>query len=174
MKKIFKTCCLSLALPCLLGIGVNLEAGVFTVALCSFRFTDYYSSNNIPWFANTWGLHVDSSPHAGYIEAPLNLPNGVTIKKITIYFTHRAADDYHYFNLECLRVKMSTGTAENIAYLTTNGLPASDEYPIKVVLSGSQLTNKTVNNNTYAYCVRIFFPTYCTELEQVNGIVINY
>jgi hypothetical protein len=174
MKKIFKTACLSLSFFCLLGIGARLEAGTFAVPPCAFMPLDYQKCTLTPWYAYPWELYVGGPvAYDAAFVAPLNLPNGVTIKKITIYFTDERDVEFQEVIFWFKRVKLSTGVQEDIASGNTDEL-ASAAGRRSIVLTGSRLHNKTVNNNAYAYSIMLVFPAGCDSYVRLHEIAITY
>jgi len=180
MKKIFKAVCLFLVFPCLLGIGANLQAGVITVSPSAFKpmnqatATDTLSS----WFATEYSLGFSgTSSYDLSFVAPLNLPNGVTIKKVTIYVWHAITGNSQYLTCELLAMNLPPRIPkiENvIASANTNNLPATGGYQ-KIVLPATQLKYRIVNNLTYSYCLRVKFPAGATgSFDGLYGVVIQY
>jgi len=174
MKKIFKMLYLSLAFLCLLGIGANLEAGTYTIPPCAFTPLDYQRSTLTPWYAYPSELYVNGpvAYEAGFV-APLNLPNGVTIKKITIYFTDERDAEFQEVIFWFKRVKLSTGVQEDFASGATDEL-GSGAGRRSIVLTGSRLYSKTVNNNAYAYSIMLVFPGGCDSYVRLHEIAITY
>ena len=180
MNKIFKAVCLSLVLPCLLGIGANLQAGVITVSPSAFKPMNQATANDTQcsWFATEYWLGFSGTSQSDLtFVAPLNFPNGITIKKITIYLTHTTTGNSQYLTLELLASSLPPGipAIENtIASVSTSNLPAAGGYQ-KIVLPGSQLMNKKVNNLSYSYCLRVQFPTGCIgSMDRLFGVIIQY
>jgi hypothetical protein len=173
MEKIFKTACLSLVFFCLLGIGAKIEAGTITIPPCAFTPLDYQTCTLAHWYAYPYALSVSPYPNGPEFVAPLNLPNGVTIKKITIYFTDELGGDFTSIEVAFWRVKLSTGLHDYIADGDTANYGAASGRR-SMVLSGSQLTNKIINNSSYAYSIRVSFGPECNGYVILHEIAITY
>jgi hypothetical protein len=174
MKKIFKMLYLSLAFLCLLGIGGNLEAGTYTIPPCAFM-PIVYETYPLEWCAYNNALLLSNTPRARNADfvAPLNLPNGITIKKITIYFTDENGADWSDIDIRILRYELSTGESEYLATCYTGEL-ATVQGRRSLVLTGSRLHYKTINNNSYAYSIRVSFGLNTGGFTQLHEIAITY
>lgn len=86
--------------------------------------------------------------------APLNLPNGVTLKQLTIYVTRNTGDGDIYITVYLMRHELATGAMETMATIYTWGLPAS---AARTSLFTRSLSYKTVNNSKYTYSLEVGF-----------------
>ncbi len=172
MGKILKTACFSLAFLCVLGIGGHLEAGTVTIPPCAFTPQDWDTSNNTQWYAYPGELYV-ASYTPGQFAAPLNLPNGVTLKKITIYFTDESNAALANLQVRFLRTKLADGSQDVIVGDNTYHYPAANGRR-SIVLTGSRLHYKTINNNSYAYSIDVLFDSESTINVKLHEIVIAY
>jgi hypothetical protein len=172
MGKILKTACLSLAFLCVLGIGRSLEAGTIVIPPCAFTPEYWDISNNTQWYAHPGELYV-SSYTPGQFVAPHNLPNGVTLKKITIYFTDESSASLANLQVRFLRTKLSDGSQEEMASDNTFNYPTVSGRR-SMVLTGARLHYKTVNNNLYAYSIDVSFDSDSSIYVKLHEIVITY
>lgn len=173
MKKIFKTFCLSLAFLCLLGISAKLEAGVIMISPCAFKLYDtglqhYYRSQSDFIYVTLWD---PGAPYDADFFAPLNLPQGVVLRKLTIYITDDGSEASDFLIVMLKRVNAKTGAVEVLAGIDTSGLPSS---PYRQILSKTTLIYKTIDNKNYSYNLDVRFPYGCASTVRLHAVKIEW
>jgi len=102
--------------------------------------------------------------------APLNLPQGATIKKLTVYYTDNAPHANDFFVGVLNRRNMATGGSGALAAMTTESAPVSTERKkVEMLIT----KNNIVDNRKFSYSIRLFFHSGSTELK-FNGAIIAY
>jgi hypothetical protein len=175
MKKIFKTFYLSLAFLCLLGISAKLEAGVIMISPVAFKladtsFQDYYVANSSQLYVTQWDT---GTPHDADFMAPLNLPQGVVIKKLTIYITDDGSGPSEFLNVMLKRANAMKGTAgvEVLAWTSTEALPSS---PYIRKLSNTTLKYNAIDNKNYSYNLDVRFYYGCSNAVKLHAVKIEW
>ncbi len=161
--------CLALSVVWLLGMAAQAEAGIVWVPPFAFHPADPFTQS-LSYTADNSGLYL-SSPDSTHFIAPISLPNGMTIKKVSIYVSHNSnwVDDALRFYV--YRLNLATGSTAQVASLNSTGLA---NYVVRTTLSTTSITNKVVNNTTYTYFVDIAFYGTCTENCKFFGAKIEY
>jgi hypothetical protein len=158
----------------LFGMGALLEAGVVWVSPADFHpadgWTGYLVSQDGNFVAGGDALYLDS-PDFTHFLARVYLPNGVTIKKVTLYVSHESDwyDDALKFFLS--RTNLNDGTGGTMVYINSTGLP---NFTSRAALKATSISFKTINNNLYAYTAYLTFYDTCTTNCKFLGAKIEY
>jgi len=145
------------------------RGSVIKVPGCAFRPTSYSAYNDVWWFVSPNRLYT--IPHSGQTAefiAPLNFPNGITIKKITIYCLNEVGPGY--ISVFLFRANLLTGVEEIFAQEVC---PVVTGRQI-IVLNGPQIKYKTVKNSSYSYSALVLFDQNAGENVQLHEIQITY
>ncbi len=153
----------------LLGAGLAAEAGVVWVGPTAFHPADPITQAT-GYDVSIESLYVDTTGFAEFI-APVSLPNGVSIKKITVYFSHESSLDSDKFTLSMDRVNPSVGGAAFMASIDTLSAP---DGVYRTSLSTASISNKLINSRQYIYSVRLVFAMNCTKYCKFFGAKIEY
>jgi len=139
----------------------------------AFRPIDSTSDNDRTWYAHETELYVLNSIDGPYFQAGVNLPNGVTIKKMTVYVTDMGTGFDDEVRVRLRRHNLSTGVVQEMAYVCNHSpdLPYSTS---RQTMVDSTISYKTISNNTYTYTVFVHFIFSCTDKVRFNGMKIEY
>ena len=165
--------CLSLFFLGLAGMSVNGLAGVVSLSPAAFRPIDSVSDNDRTWYAHETELYVPTSIDGPYFMAGVNLPNGVTVKKVTVYVTDKGTGVDDEIRVHLNRQNLGTGVVQQMAYVC-NHSPVLPYSTSRQTMVDSTISYKTINNSSYTYTVYVHFIMDCTDKVRFNGIKIEY
>jgi hypothetical protein len=105
--------------------------------------------------------------------APLNLPQGVVIKKLTIYITDDGSGPSEFLNVMLKRANAMKGTAgvEVLAWTSTEALPSS---PYIRKLSNTTLKYNAIDNKNYSYNLDVRFYYGCSNAVKLHAVKIEW
>jgi hypothetical protein len=111
------------------------------------------------------GLMQDSPSSGSYYNAPVSLPHGATVTKLTVYYFDNSANGTILARLRYSN--MGTGT-----YAMAEALSANDGYGST---DDTSIDYAQVDNETRAYYVRAQFPAApYSDTLNLKGVVIEY
>ncbi len=163
------------ALVFILGSGAAaLTAGVLMVSPSACDLGDTlmahkYLATDQSLSMISWDPNFASSLASFY--APLNLPQGVTLRRFIVYCIHGSSGLNDIVTINLKRVNALTGAAEFIASVDTLSLGTS---PDRMALVAASLDHKIVNNRNYSYCLEIQFAGSCSSQVQFCGAKIEW
>jgi len=103
-------------------------------------------------------------------NAPIYLPEGAIIKKVTFYFTDNNPATTGKMDFSVNRQKLSTGSLGTIAKANTG---ASASSASRTSIDAAKVINGKVDNLNYTYSINVRFNAP-TPLLQFHGAVIAY
>ena len=106
-----------------------------------------------------------------YFVTPLNPTQGVSIKKLTVYYMDNGSGGNDYVYALLRRADVLTGVMDTMATITTQGLSSS---PTRLSRYTTSLTNKVVDNKTYASTLTVIFPHNCSTAVEFYGAKIEW
>jgi hypothetical protein len=165
--------CFILACLALFGLARMAGAAIITIPPNAFRPIDSVSDNDHTWYANEQMLYVKYSVDGPYFSAPVYLPDGVTVKKVTVILTDNGAGPDDEVRVSLHRQKLLTGAQVTMAYLN-NHAPALTHSSSRQAMTDTTISNATVNNNLYSYTVNVWFIFSCTDRVKIHGVKIEY
>jgi hypothetical protein len=173
MKRTFRTLCLSVAFLCLLGISAKLDAGVIMISPCAFKLhdtslQDHYLSQSAFLYVTNWDAEY---PANADFFAPLNLPQGVIIKKMTVFLTDNGSGPNDYLIVFLKRANAKTGAVEVLAGTTMEGGLTS---PNRRIIANTTLSYATIDNRTYSYNLDVRFPYGCATTVMLHAVKIEW
>jgi hypothetical protein len=156
----------------LIGLSVSGLAAVISISPCAFHPWDSDQAGKT-WYAYEKELSINyASPEGQYFLAPVYLPNGAAIKKMTIFVTANgdtSGDDVLSVSLN--RQNMASGAVETLAYTWTNGMTPSTA---RKAVVDSSIKYKTVNNSLFSYSLYVHFYQGCHSTVKLHGVKIEY
>lgn len=171
MTRFTKTVVFLLAFACLWAAAPDLSAGVLMVPASAFDVRDPGTKNG--WYRD-YRIYVMSfnaeMASAEYFDAAVNLPQGVSPKKITLYCYDNGSGIADYITLWFYRYKPSTDTVEMLGSVGTTGASASTAHQVLPVL----ITKKAVDNKNYSYYLEVKFPYNCSWQVEFRGAKIEW
>jgi len=166
--------CLSLFFMALAGLASSGIAGVISLSPAAFRPIDSTSDNDRTWYAHETELYVPMSIDGPYFMAGVNLPNGVNIKKMTVYFTDMGTGVDDEVRVMLNRHSLSTGVVQQMAYACNHSSPALPYSTSRQTKVDSTISYKTISNSSYTYTVYVHFIMDCTDKVKFNGVKIEF
>ncbi len=151
------------------GAGLAAEGGIVWVGPTAFHPADP-NTQITGYNVSTESLYVDTTAFANFI-APVSLPNGVSIKKLTVYFSHESSLDSDKFTLSMDRVNPSLGGAAFMASIDTLSAP---DGVYRTSLVTTSIGNKLINSRQFIYSLRLVFAMNCTKYCKFFGAKIEY
>lgn len=163
----------SLFLLVSLGSAFNGLAGVVSISPAAFRPVDSTSDNDRTWYSYETELYVPSSIDGPYFVAGVNLPNGVAVKKMTVYVTDTGTGVDDEVRVFLHRQNLSSGVVQLMASVD-NHAPELPYSTSRQTMVDSTISYKTINNASYTYTVYVHFIMDCTDKVRINGVKIEY
>jgi hypothetical protein len=114
------------------------------------------------WDQGFYFDQTSSSYDDAIMLVALNLPNGVTLNRLTIFVTRNTADGDIYITVYLMRHELATGATKTMATIYTWGLPAS---ATRKSLSTTALSYPTINNSKYTYSMWVGFSRPVSALK---------
>lgn len=148
-------------------------AGILTIPPVAFRPIDSASDNKHKWFANEQALYVDYSVDGPYFAAPVYLPNGAKVKRVTVYLTDNGTSTDDEVRVFLHRQNLSSGELTTMSYLC-NHTPELPHSSNRQAMVDKTISNSTINNGQYSYTVYVWFIFSCTDKVKFHGIKIEY
>jgi len=113
-------------------------------------------------------VRINSGTVASFY-APVQLPDGAVVTKLRYSAFDNNGGVLEYTSAMLTRVRHSDQVAQNRATASTNGLASSTSWRI---VSDSTISNPIIDNNTYAYYIKV----YLSDPSNLFGgnIVIEY
>jgi len=157
----------------LLGLGPKVEAGILTVSPVAFRPVDSVSDNERTWYAHETELYVLHSVDGPYFVAPVYLPNGAIVRKVTVYLTDNGTGPDDEVRVYLRRQNLMTGVVQTMTYVC-NHSPALPHKPSRQTMTDTTISYRTINNGSYSYTVYVWFIFDCTDRVRFHGVKIEY
>jgi len=102
--------------------------------------------------------------------APIYLPHGVNVKKLTVYLTDNTDRDEARMSIILGRHDLRMGAREELAGISTRGDPAS---PAQIERSATTISNARIDNDKYSYHLDVIFGMHDPNLK-FHGAKIYY
>jgi len=175
MRKLFMVLGVSFLLLLTMGVGRNISAQATTKYLSvspgAFRPINWDQMAVIMWAGTDDEFNFDTGGSGVFqAVAPVYLPHGAIVKKLTVYYTDNGAHSNDYFDAAFSRRKLATGAYGALASMTTKAAPASTARKnVEVLIT----KNKKVDNLNYSYFIKLFFYSGNVDVK-FNGAVIEY
>ncbi|MCJ7586338.1 MAG: hypothetical protein MUQ00_00305 [Candidatus Aminicenantes bacterium] len=142
-----------------------LNAAWISISPAALRPSDSLA-DSIVWHATPSEFYFET--YAPYVvNVPLNLPDGVALKKFIIYVTDQSGPSNNIW-VHIQRQSLATGTVVSVATITTMDLGS-----LTRAMLSRDLTAITVNNSLYSYSLRINFD-YAGSKMKFHGARISY
>jgi hypothetical protein len=123
------------------------------------------------WTSSQTGFNYSTSVNMPLdANAPIYLPEGAVIKKVTFYFTDNNAVSTGKMDFSLNRQKLSTGSLGAIATANTG---ASATSASRKSIDAAKIVNGKVDNLNYTYSLNVRFNAP-TPLLQFHGAVVWY
>lgn len=103
-------------------------------------------------------------------NAPIYLPQGAVIKKVTFYYTDNNPASNGKIDFSINRQTLATGSLGAIAKATTSAVAASAS---RKSIDAAKVINGKIDNLAYTYSLNVKFGLP-TPLLQFHGVVITY
>jgi len=145
-----------------------LNAGVISVPPIAARADE---QEGFTWFADMTQFYVDGFQYnpSPDVYIPVNLPNGVSIKKFIAILTDETADLRYPIDVELVRVNLATGNMDYMGGVNSAKGHALD----RKELTTTNISYRTVDNTRFAYAVYIT-EWYPTIDRKFHGAKIYY
>ena len=122
------------------------------------------SSEDIPYYKNYWYFWNEGTS-ASYFSAQLQLPNGVSITKVTFYWYDGGPDTINFY---IQRVNFSDTSSR----LSQELLSSSSGAAGSGRTTSSPITITLIDNNVYFYLIAVYLPP--TSTYRFRGAFIEY
>lgn len=127
-------------------------------------------NNNYVYSIGENSFYLTSGTASGSFYAPLQLPSGAVLKKLT----YTCQDDYSASYTE-VRIARSNNAAPaslpGLAFVNTQGLPNSPSWR---QIATSNITSPIIDNATYSYSVSVYLGGQISDGIVAGPIVIEY
>lgn len=160
---------LTAALGC--GLFAQATTKYLSISPGTLRPINWDQMAVIMWSGTDDEFNFDTSG-IGVFEAvaPVYLPHGAIIKKLTVYYTVNGTHSNDYFDAVLNRRKLASGGNGALASMTTQSvLPSNVRKNVAVLIT----KNNKVDNQNYSYSIRLFFHSGNIYV-RFNGAVIEY
>lgn len=148
-----------------------LFARTYTIPPCAL---DHWDSATLSFPHNRWENEFSFKTVGSYEDivmiAPINLPDGVTVKKLVAYITDNTPEDEARILIILGRQNLQTGIREQMVSIGTGGASAS---PARRELTASAINFARVNNDRYSYHLIVIFGRQNPNLK-FHGAKIRY
>lgn len=163
---------LGVALFILTGLAGQLFAArILTIPPCALdHWVSYTISHPHNRYENEFSFTTVGSSEDLVMIAPVYLPNGVTVKKLTTYLTDNTDRDEARMMIILGRHNLRTGVREHMATISTRGCSAS---PAQLERSASTINNARIDNDKYSYYLDVIFGMEDPNLK-FHGAKIYY
>jgi len=163
---------LSVVLLTLTGVACNLFAAkIYSIPPCAL---DHWDSVTMSFPHNRWETEFSFKTSGSYEDivmiTPVNLPNGVTMKKLVAYITDNTVRDEARMMVILSRHNLRTGVREQMASRARGGDFASPEI---VELTASPIDFAKIDNDNYSYNLVVIFGLHDPNLK-FHGAKIYY
>ncbi len=130
-----------------------------------------WDADNRMWTSSQTVFNFDTSvTYPLEANAPIYLPQGAVVKKVTFYFTDNDPASNGKIDFSVNRQKLATGSLGSIATATTAALPAST---VRKSVDATKIVNGKVDNLGFSYTLNVKFGLG-TDLLKFHGAVIYY
>ncbi len=154
-----------------LAITVPVRAGVLTLAPTAFH--PAYPAQANYWVTSVSMTYATAPASTFGFVAPVNLPNGAVIKKITVFLTDNGSVDADHVSVSLYRAPLAQNSYVCAATLDNHSPVALPHSAVPQKLSKTDILYRTVNNSTYSYSVMLQFYANCVNV-QFHGMKIEY
>ena len=156
----------------LAGVSCHLfSAKIYTIPPCAL---DHWDSVTMSFPHNRWETEFSFKTSGSYEDivmiAPVNLPDGVTVKKLMTYLTDNTDRDEARMMIILGRHNLQTGVREQMVSLSTRGCNAS---PTQIERTASTINYARINNDKYSYHLIVIFGMQDPDLK-FHGAKIYY
>jgi hypothetical protein len=136
----------------------------------SYAANEFHTTHSNLTFASYGpAIYALNIPGGGYsFKLPIDLPNGATVTRITVYLVDNSAD--YNMSIQFYRVKLSNATQIELDSVSTVGLPTSSAVQ-SVIMDGTPIA--TIDYSNYAYAIR-YAPVITGNLHQIVGVRFEY
>lgn len=160
-------------LVCLVGLATPmLEAAVIMISPMACQpdqpLTHVYYVDPICLYVTYWD---PASPVSATFYVPLYLPQGVSLKKFTLYYEDNGSAAADYLSAGVMRMHALTGVGDVVCAVNTVGLGSS---PSRLALSTNLMVYNTVNNKNYSYCLAVVLFRGCSTGVKFCGAKIEW
>jgi len=126
------------------GSALSTNTGILTIGQGSYRIWQH--SDIIPVLDRHTGTYAATDDYGHYILAPVNLPQGVRITKMTVFgYDDDSTKDLNIYLSR--RVIAGSGSWSNIHSHTSSGEPGKYSHEIN--------SSHVINNSTYVYMIKV-------------------
>ena len=116
------------------------------------------------------GFYVTGGTPSGSFYAPIQLPSGAVLKKLT--YTSQDNSGASFTSATIARAKNSSpASLPGLAFVTTQGQPNSAAWQQRET---SNITDPTIDNATYSYSLRVFLGDNLANGIEAGPVVIEY
>ncbi len=144
---------------------------IYTIPPCAL---DHWDSGTISFPHNRWETEFSFKTIGSYEDivmiTPVNLPDGVTLKKLTTYLTDNTDRDEARMLIILGRHNLQTAVREQMVSIGTRGCTAS---PDQREFSASTINFARINNDKYSYHLIVIFGMQDPNLK-FHGAKIYY
>jgi hypothetical protein len=153
------------------GLFAQAATKYLSVSPASFRPINWDQMAVLMWVGTDDEFNFDTTAF-GVFEAvaPVVLPHGAVIKKLTVYYTVNGTHADDFFVGALTRRKLATGGNGVLASMTTQGVSPST---VRKNVEVSITKNSRVDNLKYTYSLRLFYHSGDVNV-RFNGAVIEY
>ncbi len=149
------------------GVPVTSYYSVLPVD-CHITSKDF---STLIWYLSADAFYFASAyPETIWVDVPLHLPQGAAVKSFSVFATDNGAGADETMSFTLQRRKLSTGTYDSMAYVSTTGLAPSAD---RRILTDGSITFGKVDNNVYGYYILIRFEQGSSNIK-FNGAKIKY
>ncbi len=157
----------------MLALAGPVGAGIVTVPPTAFHPID--AGTTVFWHAQPNAAYAFGIGAAGYsMVAPVYLPNGAVIKKITVFLTDNGASDDDAITVTLVRQNMTDNACGWVGWLSNHSPAPLPHSGVNQSLATTAVAPRTVNNRVYSYSVQITFHPNCTDRVIIRGMKIEY
>jgi len=114
-------------------------------------------------------LYALAIPGGGFsFKLPLDLPNGVQVTSIMVYFVDN--NSTYNMSFQLYRINPATAAQVELDSISTSGMPTSPDVQY-VTVTGTPIT--VINNVDYAYTIR-YAPVIVGSSHAISGVRVGY
>jgi hypothetical protein len=147
------------------AVGGSVPGGPGYVSLNGINFKPYTPSNNT-YYWNGVGLRNTGSV-ADWFVAPVQIPNGSTIKKMVIYYIDQDAGAGNNLEVDLIVTSLSSNYGTASAIISSSGSLAGSVYS-----ETTTITNPEVDLSANSYFIQAYLPASANI--TLLGVRIDY